>query len=603
MSLEIGIVLSILVLAFVFLSAGWLKPDITALLVLILLVVTGVIDPKQSFIGFSSFAVMAIAGLLIISQGLERTGVVKWVAKNLGKLTRKSPKRLLFINSFFPGVLSGFVNIVAAASFFIPVILRLSKKMNVSPSKILMPMAATALIGANLTLIGASHNLVVHSLLEESEGAGFGFFEFTVVGAVLLAVAIVYLFLFGDKLLGENVKLEDPKKVTKTANLIEEYGLQDRLFEVWVTESFAEEGHRISDLDLENKGMTLLEVIREEEQLLFTENDLKLKQGDLLLIKGSEGAIKDCCTKNKNLVFLGSPRSQEKFPISTAELAEAVVPPRSTAIGKTPKEMDFLGNYGLTPIAYYRDGQPFRSFTMDVKMQEGDGILFYGPRDKMRDFNPEKNLLIYFKPGEPDVSSKLKKKGPLAAAILMAVILVAALDILPIAISAIAGAVIMVLTGIVNPFKSYDAIDWKTIVLIGGMYPLGIALNQTGAADYIGSGLVESLGSFGPLAVMGGIVLLTMILTQPIHNAAVAIIMTPIAINAAQMMDSSPRGFSIAVLVAASTTFLLPYGHPAPFLVQEPGRYTPKDYIRFGLPLNVLAFIVIILIVPVFWPV
>jgi di/tricarboxylate transporter len=298
---------------------------------------------------------------------------------------------------------------------------------------------------------------------------------------------------------------------------------------------------------------------------------------------------------------MGAPRSQEKYPVSSAELAEAVVPPRSPAIGKTPREMNFREDFGLTVIAYYRDGRPIANFSHDVKMQEGDGLLFYGPRQAIRDFEPDKEILVYHKPGKPEVSAKQRKMAPWAALILFAVIAAAAADLVSIAVSAIAGAVLMTLIGIINPVKAYDAIDWKIIVLIGGMYPLGIALSQTGAADLIGDMLVSSLGEFGPLAVMAGVVLLCMILTQPIHNAAVAIIMTPIAINAAELMGSNPRAFCVAVLVACSTTFLMPVGHPAPLLVQKPGKYTTADYVRFGLPLNILALAVILIVVPLVW--
>lgn len=602
MTISISIVLIILAVSFILFVTNWLKPDIIALLVLISLVFTGVISPQESFSGFSSFAVMAIAGLLIIGEGLERTGVVRWVARRFEKITKQSYKRLLLINTAAPGIMSGFINIVAASTFFIPIILRLSRKLNKSPSQVLMPMAFASLIGANLTLIGASHNLVVHSILEDSLGKGFEFFEFSIVGLVLLIIALIYIYFFSNRLLSEKTTLDKPKKVTVTANLIDVYDLKDRLFEVWVADTNEEEEIPLKVFSIEGKfGLSVIEIIREGEQIFFQTDDFMIREGDLLLVQGNEMAVQKCCHQRDGLVFLGPPRAQEKYPISTAELAEAVVPPRSKAIGKTPMELNFRDEFGLTPIAFYRNGKAYRTFAMDHKLEEGDAILFYGPRDKIRDFDPEKELLIYYKPGEAKVSSKKKRLGPVAAAILVGVILFAALDIVPIAISAIAGALLMVMIGIINPVKSYGTIDWKTLVLIGGMYPLGIALNNTGAADYIGTVLVNTLGEFGPIAVMGGIVMLTMLLTQPIHNAAVAIIMTPLAINAAELMGSNPVAFSIAVLIACSTTFLLPYGHPAPMMVQEPGKYSAKDYLKFGLPLNILSFIVIMTVIPLLW--
>lgn len=603
MSAAIIIVLCVLLISFVLFVTGWLRPDIISMLVLISLVITGVISPTDSFQGFSSDAVMAIAGLLVIGKGLELTGVVKWVARRIEKVTGESYNRLLLINSSVPGLLSGFINIVAAASFFIPVILRLCLHMKISPSRVLLPMASVALIGANLTLIGASHNLVVHSLLEKAEGVGFGFFEFTIVGVIFLVAAVLYIMFIGKNLLPDRRDLEHAKNATVTSNLIDAYKLKDRLFEVWISSGFEE--HEIAPTELNlghDYGISLIEVVREGDSLMNKGADIDLQEGDILLVQGREEVIKRFCDEHEGASFMGPPRSQETYPVSTAELAEAVVPPRSPAIGNTPREMEFRDTYGLTVIAYFREGRPYRTLGQDERMKEGDGLLFYGPRDEIRDFDPEKNILIYHKPGEPEVSSKLKKRGPLAAAILFAVILVAGIGLIPISIAALAGAAIMVLSGIINPVKTYKAIDWKTIILIGGMYPLGMALNQTGAADLVGDLLISTLGKFGPLVVMAGVVLLTMILTQPIHNAAVAIIMTPIAINAAELMGSSPRAFCVAVVIACSTTFLLPYGHPAPLMVQTPGKYKAVDYVKFGLPLNILALIVILLVVPWIWP-
>ena len=596
-----GVVLAILLVAFGMLLSGRIRPDLVAILVLAALAFTGSVDPEAVFSGFSSFAVMAIAGLMVIGDGLKRTGVVLWVARSLERFIHGDRHRLILVNTAIPGILSGFVNIVAAASFFIPVILRLCKGMKVPQSKILLPMACSALIGANLSLIGASHNLVVNSLLERAVGRGFGFFEFTVVGAVLLVAAILYIFLLGQKLLpGERVA-EDPVEVPVTADLARVYALEDRVFEVWVSEDAKETGFAIENLDLGSSGLALLAVVRNGDRLIYPVSGNDLKEGDILLLQGREERVEAFAGERTGLTFIGPPKAQEKFPISMAELAEAVVPPRSRMIGHPIKDLDYLGSSGLQPIAYYRDGRPHRTDIRDTLLREGDSVLFYGPRNRLREFDPEKELLIYFKPGKPEVSSGMKRKAPLAALILFLVILVAALDWFPIALTAIAGAAAMILTGIVRANRVYEAIDWRTLVLIGGMYPLGVALNTSGAADYIGNSLVALLGGFGPLAVLAGVVLLCMVLTQPIHNAAVAIIMTPIAINAAGMVGSDPRAFCVAVVVACSAAFLMPYGHPAPLLVEEPGGYRQKDYVRFGLGLNVLTFVVILVLVPLVW--
>ena len=602
MTFQIVFVLFVLVFAFLLFVTGRIRPDIISVMVLVTLVLGRAVSPAEAFSGFSSFAVITIAGLMVIGSGLEKTGVVKWVAMRLEGLIHRKYNRLLLLNTCIPGVLSGFVNIVAAASFFIPVILRLCKQMKVAQSKILLPMACTALIGANLSLIGASHNLIVNSLLESATGEGFAFFEFSLIGMVLLAAAMIYILAIGQHLLPGKKEVPAPEDVPKTPNLIETYGLENRLFEVWVSEDLQEEEIHMDTFDLHTLGLIPIALVRQSEQLIIPTGTQDIKKGDMILMQGQEQAVKAFAEEHPLLTFVGPPKSQEKYPISTAELAEAVVPPRSPVVGKTVEELDILKTYGMTAIAYYRSNQPHRTDAQRVRLKEGDSLLVYGPREKMRDFNPEKELLIYYKPGEPSVSQKSKKLAPLAALILLLVIAPAAAGILPIAVTAVTGALCMVLTRIIPPKDAYRAIDGQTLILVGAMYPLGHALNSSGAADFIGEVLISGLGSFGPVAVLGGLVLLCMVLTQPIHNAAVAIIMTPIAINAAMLLDADPRGFCAAVIVACSAAFLMPYGHPAPYLVQDPGGYQAADYLKFGIGLNLIAFVIILVMVPILWP-
>jgi di/tricarboxylate transporter len=603
MTVEIAIVLTVLVAAFLLFISGALKPDLIAMLVLVSLVMSTVIDPAEAFAGFSSFAVIAIAGLMVIGEGLEKTGVVKWVAQQLASVIRRDYNRLLLANTVVPGVLSGFVNIVAAASFFVPVILRLCKQMEAPQSKILLPMACTALLGANLTLIGASHNLVVDSLLMAETGVGFGFFEFTIVGAVLVVAAVVYIFLIGQRLLPGEQAAPDPREVPETVDLADVYGLEHRLFELWVAPAEDEEAEMtISSFGVEAAGLGLIALVRGSEQLIRPEPETVLEDNDMLLVLGHEKTAERFAGSHHAITFMGPPEVEKDHPVSTAELAEAVVPPRSPAVGKTVHDLNLPQKYGMSVIAYYRRDRPYRTNVQEAELQEGDSLLVYGPREKMREFEPEKELLIYFKPGPADVSTPLKRKAPIAAAILLGVILGAALGVMPIAAMAVAGAVAMVLVGIVPLKEFYQVIDWRTLVLIGGMYPLGVALNNTGAADLIGETLIAALGGFGPLAVLAGVAILAMMLTQPMHNAAVAIIMTPIALNAANLMQSDPRPFAVAVIVACSASFLMPYGHPAPLLVEKPGGYRGRDYLAFGAGLSLIVLLVIVALIPLLWP-
>jgi len=323
--MESAVVLTVLALAFALLVHGRLSPDVVAMGVLTVLVLTGCIAAGEVFSGFSSYAVITIAALMIVGDGLKRTGVVHWVARRLETVIRRSESRLLLLNTSIPGVLSGFVNIVASATFFIPVVLRLCKQMRVPQSRILMPMAFAALVGANLSLIGASHNLVVHSLLERAEGSGFRFFELGPMGLTLLVVAILYAFVFGRRLLPGARAAPPPEEVPRTANLVEAYGLEDRCFEVWAEETFEERPRTLRDLaPEEGRGLAVLAVVRDGDRLRFPAPDLVVEPRDMLLLHGREEAVEGFAADVGDLTFLGPPRAQEAYPVSTGELAEAV---------------------------------------------------------------------------------------------------------------------------------------------------------------------------------------------------------------------------------------------------------------------------------------
>ncbi|MDX1645164.1 MAG: SLC13 family permease, partial [Thermoanaerobaculia bacterium] len=382
MTTAAAVVLSVLLVSFVLFVSGRVKPDLVAMLVLVSLVLARVIDPADAFAGFSSFAVITIAGLMVIGYGLEKTGVVQWVARRLERVINERYNRLLLVNTGIPGLLSGFVNIVATASFFIPVILRLSKQMKVPQSKILLPMACAALMGANLSLIGASHNLVVDSLLEEATGEGFSFFEFTPVGAVLLIAGLLFIFTLGRRLLPGEEAAPEPEKVPITADLVEVYELEDRLFEAWVSGEVEEGELTLAELGLAEAGITPNAAVREGESLIVLDENLALQEGDMLLLQGREAVVESFAEAHSKLTFIGPPKGQEKYPLSTAELAEAVVPPRSPAVGKTVRDLDLKKEWGMTAIAYYRDDRPHRTGPEEVELQEGDSLLLYGPRDR-----------------------------------------------------------------------------------------------------------------------------------------------------------------------------------------------------------------------------
>jgi di/tricarboxylate transporter len=600
MSVDVIQVTVILAAVIIFFITGWIRMDIVPLLIPVSLIVTGLVTAEEVFSGFSSSAVITVASLFVITTGLVRSGVVNRVADSLNRLTGKSNQRLILASTLLPGAVAGIVIVTATVLFFIPTILRMALQRNISRSKLLLPLVASCLLGANLTLIGASHNLVANSLVEDALGISFSLFEFMPMGAVLLLVCVAYCLLFGWRLLpGDDPSKEKP--VFERADLIKTYNLEDRLWELWVQDDSLAVGKSIRELGLgERFGLSVMAVVRSEDQMPAECKELEIAKDDVLLVLGREDKV-NALAESESLFLAGHPLQQKRFPLSTAEMVELVIPPRSPVIGKTLAEIHFRENTGLSGIALWRDGRPFRTDVGNMTLREGDGLLLYGDRKKTRSFEPGKSFRWLHPPRKEQAPPELKPYGPLAVFILLLVIASAALGWLPISVAAISGAAAMVITRILRPSEIYESIEWRAVIMIGCLYPLGIALNNSGASALLAEQLLQ-IGRYDPTAVLAAIAILSLLLTQPMHNVAAAVIMTPVALNASQVLGANPKAFVVAVIVGASAAFIMPIGHPVSLLVQKPGNYSAGDYLKFGAGLGLLVLLAAILVIPLIWP-
>ncbi len=603
MTLEIGVVFAILGTSMLLFITGWIRTDIVALLVLVSLAATGILEVEEALKGFSSEAVIAIAGLLILSAGLVRSGVVRWIAERLNSIAGGSRKRLTLMSSMVPGVLSGFVSDIATVSLFIPVVLRLARKNDVHRSKLLLPIAMAALAGGNLTIIGASHNLVVNDLLRSSGQPALGFFEIAPVGIVLIISFAVYTLTVGQRLLpGEDEKGTAGNRENRV-DLMRTYHLEDRLWEVLLLDDSPWVGKRLQEIEIGSEhGLTVLSVVRHDEPRLLIQADFVLEKDDMLLVSGRRTRVDKLAQEHPGLKVLGHPSQPEEFPSSSGELIEVVVPPRSDVIHKTLTDLDFRSKTSLTVVAIWRADNPIRTDVGTTPLQEGDALLLYGPGDQTRSYEPHPGFLWLHKPHREEAPLKLRHLGKWAALIMAGVITLAGFNLLPVAVAALGGAALMVLIGILPPRLLYKHVEWRTIVLVGGMYPLGLAMVKSGAAELVSSLIAGTLGTLGPHITMMGIMLIAMLLTQSLHGAAVAVIMTPVALDTAGLLGVEPKAFAVAVIVGAAATYLLPEGHPAPLMVQRPGSYEIRDYLKFGTGLVAITMLVVVVLVPLIWP-
>lgn len=362
MTIEIGVVFAILGTSMLLFIIGWIRADIVAVLVLVSLAATGVLEVEEVLKGFSSEAVIAIAGLLILSAGLVRSGVVRWIAERLNDIAGGSRKRLTLMSSRVPGILSGFVSDIATVSLFIPVVLRLARKNDLHRSKLLLPIAMAALSGGNLTIIGASHNLVVNELLQASGQPALGFFEIAPIGIALIVCFTVYTLVMGQHLLpGENKKGAAESRDDRT-DLMRTYRLEDRLWEILLLHDFSWVGKTLQEIAIgSGHGLTVLSVVRHDEPRLLNRVAFVLEKDDMLLVSGRRTRVDKLVQEHPGLKVLGHPSQPEKFPSSNAELIEVVVLPRSPVVGKTMTDLDFRSETCLTGVAIWRADNPIRT--------------------------------------------------------------------------------------------------------------------------------------------------------------------------------------------------------------------------------------------------
>lgn len=603
MNMESITVWLILGVVIVLLASDRLAADGIAVAGLLALVIAGSLDAGQALAGFSSPAVIAIASLLVLSAALDYTGVVRRLASRLHHLAGDHQSRVLLAGTLVPGVLSGLINIVAAVSVFIPVLLRIALRASLPPSRLLLPMAYAVMAGASLTLIGASHNLVVNDILSQRTGIELGLLEIAPVGVVMIVLVTLYS-LAGARWLLPKQRVPEDAPAAQTRGLIRSYAFDERVWELEVAKDSFLEGRKLGDLKLaDDYGLSLISLVHPNHNRLQLRQNTKLEGGDILLVGGRRQRVEQAVEGINGLELRGAPASRNDFSAGSAELIEVLVPPRSDAIGRSVQALDLRKQADLSAIGLWRDGKPVRTDVETTMLEAGDALLLYGDKHYTRGFDPEPDFRWLHPPQKASAPAQQQKRlAPWTLLIFVLVIISAALELLPIALAALGGALLVTLIGALKVKQAYDSIEWRSLVLIAAMLPFATALSQSGASVQLAEWLITTFDQWGPLAMLALLALITLVLTQPLHNAAAAAVMTPVALDVALQMSVNPKTFAIAVLVAASMSVLMPAGHPAPLLVRQSGDYSAADYVRFGLPLAVLTLLVIVMLVPWLWP-
>jgi len=592
MTFDIALTFAIVIGAIVLFATDKFRVDVIAMVVLLTVALTGLVTPTEAFSGFSNPAVITVWAVYIVSAGMLLTGVADVMGRILLRVAGTSETRLIVVIMITCGVMSAFINNVGATAMLLPVVIGVSRKTDVPISRLLIPLSFSSLLGGNMTLIGTPANILGANIMIERDLEAFGFFDFAPMGLIVFAVGILYMVGLGKHLLPTRESREDPDVVLRQ--------LRDYLSEALVPAESSLVGETLKESGLgANYDLTVISIIRAGETLSDLHSHTRIEADDLLVLKGHASGL---LSAQKDLGFVIGP---EVDPLPTGleqtdiTVVEATLAPNTTVEGRTLEEVKFRDNYGFMALAIWRRGELVTRRLRSVPLQFGDALLLRGPTRRLHALREGDQFLLL----EPLQQRSLRReKAPIALASMALVLILVMGAGVPIATAMVLGAMLMVLTGCLTMEEAYANIDWRTVFLVAGMLPLGAAMENTGAAQYLADLLLDLVGGFGPLAVLAGIYLLAAFITQPMSNAAAVVLMVPIAIDTAHTLGANVQPFVLATVIGASTSFLTPVGHKANVLVFGPGGYRFFDYTKVGGPLTAVIFAVLMVTLPVVWP-
>jgi di/tricarboxylate transporter len=520
-----------------------------------------------------------------------RTGVADRFGKLIVRLSGPGEARIIVVIMITCGVMSAFINNVGATAMLMPAVLGIARQTRIPASKLLIPLAFSSLLGGKMTLIGTPANILATGVLAEKGLETFGFFEFAPIGIVVLATGVVFMGTVGRRLLPVRVSLDERK---------EEHRSREYVSEVRVLPDGRLAGRTLLESRLgADFNLNVVALTRQSQVHSSLHRDSRIMANDVLLVQGPAANLFKALEALGLALEADEPRVPEGLEGAGAHVVEATLAPRSSMAGRTLDEMHFRDRYGFTVLAVYRHGEAITQPLRDVRLQFGDALLLRGPRHRLPTLSEGDDFLIL----EPfEMEERRQHKAPIAAGIMAVVLGLVVLADVDIALAMVAGSVLMVLTGCLTMDEAYDSIDWRTVFLVAGMLPLGIAMDETGTARFLATALLGVVGDFGPYAALAGIYVLSAAITQPMSNAAAIVLLVPIAVDTAFGLGANHLTFTMAVIIGAATSFLTPVGHKANVLVFGPGGYRFFDYTRVGLPLTVALFIVSMIFIPIFWP-
>ena len=597
MTLEIAIVLGVITLMFILFVMELFPLDVTALSILAVVLVLGYISPEEAISGFANPAVITIALLFVLSHALQKSGILEYMVIRLNKLTERSRFLGLFVFLISVALASAFVNNTAIVAIFIPLTIRLAQKYNLSPSKLLMPLSYIAIIGGTLTLVGTSTNLLVNSIYVNSISSSppLGMFEFAKFGLVMLVIGMAYLLIAVPFLI--------PSR-TVTSSLTKSYHMGGYLTELKVSAESPLVGRTCKERAVnKNYDITVLDILRDGKLISKNIRDTFIHPEDILFVRGSLENFLRMKEVEKVTMLTDEKLTQVELIHDDNTLVECLITNQTDLVGKSLMEINFRRRFGSFILAIRREGEILRKKIAHVVLQAFDTLLIYGPIEKIKELSDSGDFIVL---GEIEATLQKHKYWWVSIAVILGTVILAALGIVPILKGALIGTIFLLVIRVITANEAYQSINWQVIVLIAALIPLGIVIQKSGTAFWIGTVLNDIANTFNPLIrptiMLSLVYLVTIILTEMTSNAATAIIMTPIAISAAQQMGLDPRTFVFAVCFAASASFITPIGYQTNLMVYGPGGYKFTDYVRVGLPLAIVLWCIATWLIPILWP-
>lgn len=589
------VVFGIILLALVLFITELLPIDVTAITVMVLLMVLGPwtgISVDEGFSGFASSATVTVLAMLILSAGISRTGIVQLLGRRMAAFAGDNPMKQLGATIAAGGPVSGFINNTPVVAILVPVITDLAHQGKTSPSKLLIPLSYASQFGGMLTLIGTSTNILASDVSGRLLNQPFSMFEFTQLGAIVLVVGGAYLMTIGHRLL--------PERVQPREDFVEEYELQAYLTEAVVREDSPLLGQTVNEaFDGTTFDVNVIRLDRSGENFVEPLGQKTIRPRDILTLQADRETLQQLLFID-GLDLVGTNLTEDELEVEreAQTLVEVIVPASSTLVGETVASSTFREQYDANVLAFRTRDQVLQERIDDARLRAGDTLLVQAPTEGIDRLSQDRDFIVAHEPEHPDYRTE---KIPFAIGIIGLVVLLPAVNLLDISVTAWAGVVAMVVAGVLRPNELYESVDWNVIFLLAGIIPLGVALEQTGAAELLGTLVASSAGFLPVLAVLWVFYIATGLITEVISNNASVVLMIPVGISAANQIGANPFAFVLAVTFAASTAFMSPIGYQTNLFVYGPGGYKFTDYIRIGAPLQLILSTVTVLGIAFFW--